>query len=349
MKLTLRRDDVVLRQRVDAAHQRHDERIRLYLQLEHDGVVGYGEIAPQPLALHGDPGVGEVIQELDGFVLSQLQAAVEREGALPSWTRIARFAGSRASSAPAVTLVEMALLDRELRTQGRSISELWPGHYDTPLQATASLLDDETAWIVDASVARLRVKSAPGELSDTARERLAALSVPVLLDFNCSATTVEEVSAQLASARRYATVVAVEQPFAAGNVIEHARLASQIDVPVSLDEGVRTLRDLDQIVRYGAATMVCIKPARVGGYANARTIITRALEMGLAPYVGGFFESPFARHVNAVLCRHLVREPSDIGPVVSGASEPLDQVEGGFGWAPGGATLDRATVVASFG
>ena len=348
MELTLRREDVVLRHPVHAAHQRHDERIRLYLQLEHDGVVGYGEIAPQPFALHGDPGVSEVVHELVGSVLTQLQSALEREGSLPSWTRMARFAGSRASSSPAVTLVEMALLDRELRAQGRWIENLWPRRYDTPVQATASLLDDETEWSIEPEVVRLRVKTAPGALSEAARARLSALEIPVLVDFNCSATGLEQVSTQLESIRECANVVAVEQPFAAGNVVEHARLAAQIDVPVSLDEGVRSLRDLDQIIRYGAATMVCVKPARVGGYANARTVIERAREMGLVPYVGGFFESPFARHVNAVLCGHLVQEPSDIGRVASGAFEPLDQVAGGFGCAPGAATFKRTVIVASF-
>jgi len=84
-------------------------------------------------------------------------------------------------------------------------------------------------------------------------------------------------------------------------------------VLISLDEGVRSLRDLDQIVRYRAATIVCVKPARVGGYANARTMLERAKELGLRPYVGGFFESPFARSVNRALAWHTTDEPSDIG------------------------------------
>ncbi|MHB1088389.1 MAG: enolase C-terminal domain-like protein [Acidimicrobiales bacterium] len=347
MELTLHRALVELRDPVRAAHQHHVTRTRLYVRLEHEGVIGYGEVAPQPVALNGDPGVGEVVQELDGYVLTQLQSALEREGALPSWTRMARFAGSRPSSPPAVTLVEMALLDRELRGEGRSIHDFWPERFDTPLQGTVSLLDDDP-WNISERWSRLRVKSAPGPLSARAREHLAALSLPVLVDFNCSATNVEEVLAHVQHVRQYATVVAVEQPFAPGNVIDHAELAARIDVPVSLDEGVRSQRDLDQIVRYDAARMVCIKPARVGGYANARTLIERARASGLSPYLGGFFESPFARHVNRVLSRHLVSEPSDVDLVASDAAEHLDRCDGGFEWAPTATTFEESVLVASF-
>ena len=75
------------------------------------------------------------------------------------------------------------------------------------------------------------------------------------------------------------------------------------------------MRDVAQIVRYQAADLLCVKPARVGGLANARTIVARAREAGLRPYVGGFFESPYARHVHRALARSCVDEPSDLGPV----------------------------------
>jgi len=83
------------------------------------------------------------------------------------------------------------------------------------------------------------------------------------------------------------TIDAVEQPYAPGNVIDHATLAEQLSVPLSLDEGVRSPRDLEQIVRYSAAKIVCLKPPRVGGLANTRTMAQRAAALGLEPYVAG--------------------------------------------------------------
>jgi O-succinylbenzoate synthase len=351
MKLTLWRIDEHLRQAVAASRQSHATRTRLVLEVEHEGVRGYGEVDPQPFSLHGDPSVSDVIQELDGIVLLQVLGAFEREGAVPSWTRLARFAGPRDASAPAVALVEMAVLDRELRRGTRALEEQWPVRFATPRQVTTSLLDENLAVFEPGDAARVRVKTAPGVLGAREVSFLESLGRPVLLDFNCSAGADEDVLEQLASIPRSVEVAAVEQPFAPGNVVDHARLAEQTEVPISLDEGVRNLRDLDQIVRYRAATLVCVKPARVGGYANARTMIERAKELGLRPYVGGFFESELARSVNRTLARHTTGEPSDIGVVATANGEEGDfsADSTGFGLVPTKLLLDRGVRIASFG
>ena len=348
MQFTLWRHAVTLRRPVSAAQQRHDVLDRLYLCVEHEGVSGFGEIAPQPTALNGDPAVDDVLDELRAVALPQVLEVTAREGAPPSWTRVARFAGSRAASPFAVALVEMALLDRELRASRVDVTSLWTRRFLTPSQATVSLLDLDGPWIIDAAAQRVRVKTSPGTLSKAALDRLAMLSLPVLLDFNCSATSDAQVLEQVDQIKSVARVDAVEQPFAAGNVIDHATLAEQLSVPLSLDEGVRTLRDLTQITRYSAASMVCIKPARVGGLANARAMIVKANVLGLRPYLGGFFESSYARHVHRLLAENCVSEPSDLGVVAvdSAVDEPeIVAARGGFGVAPRAAMLDRARVI----
>lgn len=347
MKATLWRQDVTLRHAVGAARERHDRRSRLFLAVEHDGAVGYGEVAPQPAALNGDPSFADVLNEVRTFVLPLLDQVVAREGDLPSWSRVARFAGSRPASNPAVALVEMALLERELRLTAQSIAQRWATLFATPRQSTVSLLAPDE-WHVAKGVARVRAKTAPGRPSDLALERLAELRVPVLLDFNCSATGDDEVLEQVRIVGAVCDVVAVEQPFSAGNVIDHARLAEQLDVDLSVDEGLRSLRDLDQIVRYRAASIICVKPARVGGLANARTLVARARDEGVRAYVGGFFESPYARRVHRALCASAVDEPSDLDDV---PIEPADydreveEVRGGFGVVPYEGMLRRVALV----
>jgi O-succinylbenzoate synthase len=145
-----------------------------------------------------------------------------------------------------------------------------------------------------------------------------------------------------------ADLVCVEQPYAVGNVVDTARLGEQLSVPLSVDEGVRSVRDVAQIVRYQAAAIICVKPARVGGLANARTIIGEAREAGLRPYLGGFFESPYGRCVNAQLAHHCVDEPSDLSPVpvvLNGFERETDEVAYGFGVAPSTAMLATAAPV----
>ena len=101
MKVTLWRQDVKIRFPVRAADELHAERSRLFLAVDDGDVTGYGEVAPQPQELNGDAALTDVIDEVQVFVVPQLQQILENEGGLPSWTRVARFAGSRAASNPA--------------------------------------------------------------------------------------------------------------------------------------------------------------------------------------------------------------------------------------------------------
>ncbi len=349
--MTLWRSEVQLANVLRSALQRHDVRSRLYLRVEHDGVEGWGEIDPQPFALNGDPSIDDVVHELDRVLLVQVAGVFEREATVPSWTRIARFAGPRVASAWAVALVEMALLDRELRARKQDLIALWPKNFDTPLQLGMSLLDDAPMGALTSDIKRVRAKIAPGHLDARRVEALAELDRPVLLDYNCSASSDLGVLAQLDLLRDASTPVRVsviEQPFAPGNLVDHARLAEECDVAVGLDEGIRTVRDVELVVRYDAARVICIKPARVGGYANARTMIERSIELGLQPYMGGFFESSLARHVNRTLAQHCIEEPSDIGDVATvdtGIDGDVETRDFGFGLAPSGAVLAKATLL----
>ncbi|NNN02289.1 MAG: hypothetical protein HKL86_10705 [Acidimicrobiaceae bacterium] len=347
MKVELWRRNVTLESPVAAANERHAVRSRLYLGVEFDGETGYGEVSPQPAALNGDPAVSDVLDELGAVVLPQLRQIIDREGSLPSWSRVARLAGPRAASNPAVSLVEMALLDREMRVAETSVEELWPPLYDTPLQSTVSLIELDP-WLIDQGATRLRVKVRPGAVESSMLQRLASVHLPVLLDFNCSASSDAEVIELVGAVRPHAEIEGVEQPFAPGNVIDHARLGEQLDVAISLDEGIRSPRDIDQVVRYRAASIVCVKPARVGGLANARTIIMRAKEAGLRPYVGGFFESPYARCVHSALARSLVDEPSDLAIVGIEESAYGSEVEyrhHSFGAVPATRMLETSHLV----
>ncbi len=343
MNVTLYRQDVVLERPVRASRQEHARRSRLFLRLENDGVVGYGEVAPQPDALNGDPGFDDVVNAV-GASLALLAGVAAREGALPSWSRVVRLSAATPASNVATALVEMAVLDRELRATSRSLGELWTPRFDTPRQATFSLLDDGTAWVVADSLQRVRVKIAPGPLSERALDRLAQLSVSVLIDYNCSANDDDDVLVQVEQIRDVATISAVEQPFAVGNLVDHARLAKRLDLPLCLDEGVRSLGDLTQIANYEAAAMFCVKPARVGGLANARTMFAKADELGMKAYLGGFFESPFARHVHQLLANSCVNEPSDLVDVAISENGPreVEAVAFSFGVEPSSAMLADA-------
>ncbi len=342
MRARVYRTEVALADAVVGGAQTHASRPRLYLELEVDGVRGYGEVAPQPVALNGDPGLASVVAALRG-TLGRVREWVGREG-VPPWWRVGVVVDGTPAARAAAALVEMALLDRELRASGRTLDELWPPRHAVRTTATVSVLST-TPWRVPPGVARVRAKCGPGPLAPGALERLEALEVPVMLDYNATAPDAEGVLERARDVARRTRLVAIEQPFAPGNLAETARLADrlgEIAVAVSLDEGVRTLGDLRGAARYRAASVVCVKPARVGGLAQALNLIERTRDLGLSAYLGGFFESPYARAVHRALVAHAVVEPSDVGDVaVPGPSEVV-AVEGSVGLWPSPGVLAGA-------
>ena len=88
--------------------------------------------------------------------------------------------------------------------------------HPTPTISTVSILDTEE-WGISDGAQRIRVKTSPGEISEFQLSRLRSLSKPVILDFNCSAQSDDDVISQVLALQDIVDIVAVEQPFAAGN------------------------------------------------------------------------------------------------------------------------------------
>ncbi len=58
----------------------------------------------------------------------------------------------------------------------------------------------------------------------------------------------------------------LEQPLGHDDIIDHAELARLIRTPLCLDESIETMDDARHAIKLGAAAIINVKPARVGGY-----------------------------------------------------------------------------------
>ena len=324
------RRDAVLARPVSAAGQRHERRPRLLARVATAAGEGFGEVGVQPEPLNGDPGVDEVLAAWRTEVSERLGAVIAREGGLPAWSRVAQLAGPRPASRVAWALAEAALLDLELRSSGLARPAGWRDGGPVPALATVSLLDPPPAGGVGG--ARIRAKVRPGQWREDTVAWLADRGVEVLLDYNASGASVEEVLADEGALWDRLPVVAVEQPFAVGDLARLSALAARTGVALSVDEGVRSLHDVRLIAGHHAARLVCVKPSRVGGLAVARELCRRAAALGLRPYVGGFFESPLGRAALRMLAADAVHEPSDVAAVEVAGDTPVVPTDGGLGY-----------------
>lgn len=83
----------------------------------------------------------------------------------------------------------------------------------------------------------------------------------------------------------------VEQPLAAWDLIGHAALRERVDVPIALDESIDSEGAARAALAEGAADVIIVKPARVGGMAATRRIVDAAAGAGATVVLGTYFET----------------------------------------------------------
>ncbi|MGW1534581.1 o-succinylbenzoate synthase [Streptomyces aureus] len=93
----------------------------------------------------------------------------------------------------------------------------------------------------------------------------------------------------------------IEQPYAATDLLSHARLAARLDTPVCLDESVTTPDVLRTALHLGAADIVNIKVSRLGGLGPSRTVHDLCLDAGVPVWCGGMHEFGIGRAANLAL------------------------------------------------
>lgn len=221
----------------------------------------------------------------------------------------------------AVAGLRLALLDLGLRRDGRSLAEElgagvrrvpWTAVLGTGPDAGIDRLVAAAAAAVDDGAAQVKLKIGPGWDLEPLRAVQAALAdrpaVGLAADANGSYAAGGPPPALDELGLRY-----VEQPLAAADLPGHAALASAWTTPIALDESVPDLATARAAVDSGAADLLNVKAARLGGVAQAAEVLRWAGERGVGAYVGGMLELGIGRAAGVALAA-LTTTPTDVGP-----------------------------------
>jgi len=141
----------------------------------------------------------------------------------------------------------------------------------------------------------LKMKVGTDAATDVARVRVVrdavGPDVTIRLDANQGWSTQEAVDVIRALDRAQLGVELVEQPVAGDDVEGLAWVRSRVELPVMADESVYGMRDLDRVLRLGAADMVNVKLAKCGSLGAALALLRKATDHGLGTIVGSMMES----------------------------------------------------------
>lgn len=96
----------------------------------------------------------------------------------------------------------------------------------------------------------------------------------------------------------------MEQPFGRADLESHAHLVAATRSLVGLDESVETEADLARAFEMGACSAINVKPSRVGGFADALSIVEMCRQRQIPVWVGGMLESAVGRAGALALATH---------------------------------------------
>lgn len=266
-----------------------------------DGAVGWGEAAPlpEPTFNHETPdGAFSVI------VHYLAPAVVGRD--FPDVAALRKALDFVRGNPFAKTGVESAAWCAEAEGRGLALSALFGGELDRiPVGESLGIKEtvDETLREVDLRLAqgfrRIKVKIEPGR--DTAvieHIREAHPDCPLMVDANSAYTLQDaDVFRRLDGHR----LMMIEQPLAADDLVDHARLQAMLDTPVCLDESVDSFALARAALALSSCRVLNIKPGRVGGPLQAMRIHDLCREKGIPVWMGGMFESGIGRAFNLAL------------------------------------------------
>jgi O-succinylbenzoate synthase len=203
--------------------------------------------------------------------------------------------------------VEMAILDAQLRADGRSFAS-YLGAVNTTVPSGVSVgIQDSVADTLDVvggyleqGYARIKLKIQPGaDIAHVAAVRREfGDDLLFQVDANAAYTLVD--AAHLRRLDDYGLLL-IEQPLGEADIRQHAELAKLISTPICLDESIVSAEAAADAISMGAAAVINVKAGRVGGYLEARRIHDIARAHGIAVWCGGMLETGIGRAANAAL------------------------------------------------
>jgi O-succinylbenzoate synthase len=206
--------------------------------------------------------------------------------------------------------VEMARLDRSLRTSGESLSA-WLGadrrYVDSGvsvgMQPTAADLVRVVEGYLAEGYRRIKCKIEPGWDVEPMRAVRSAVGPDVLLQVDANAAYSFDDPDGIAALHALddLDLLLIEQPLPEDDLQGHARLAAQLRTPLCLDESITSVRTCEEALDLGACSIVNIKAGRVGGLATAVRIHDLCLERGVPVWCGGMLETGLGRAANLAL------------------------------------------------
>ncbi len=279
---------------------RHEERHCLLLAMSGDGLTGWGECPANSNPGYSYETSGTAWHILSDFLIpAVLGNDIQEPEELPGWLTHVR------GHPMAKAALDQAAWDLIAQQEGRSFAEKLTQPFSEGARNRVKVGVsigiqrgiDETLGVIERHLEqgyqRIKLKIKPGRDLETARAARSAFSdTSIMLDAN-SAYALSD--AALFQAMDDLNLLMIEQPLGHDDIYDHSQLRSLIKTPLCLDESIHSADHARFALAIGACDIINIKPARVGGWTEARRIHDLSREQDIPVWCGGMLETGVGR------------------------------------------------------
>lgn len=203
--------------------------------------------------------------------------------------------------------LETAILDAQLRATktsfatyfGATKDRIQPGVSVGIMDSLPELLEFVEGYLNEGYV-RIKLKIEPGWDYEPVKLIRDTFGEDLLLQVDAN-TAYTRNDFDLLKRLDEFNLLLIEQPLNEEDMLGHAKLADHIQTPVCLDESIVSADIARDAIELGAAEIINIKPARVGGYIEAVKIHDVSVAAGIPVWCGGMLETGIGRAANLAL------------------------------------------------
>jgi o-succinylbenzoate synthase len=276
--------------------------VRVIASTDGEQTDGWGECVAGTQPLYSSEYTAACEDVVRDHLLPRLFAAgVRRAGEVAP--ALAAVQGHRMAKAA----VEAAVLDAELRLAGTSLADHLGASVDrvpvgvsVGIVPTVAELVDTAGRHLDEGYARIKVKIEPDWDVEPLRALRAAHGDAFGLQADANAAYRPSDIDHLRRLDEFGLLL-IEQPFPEDRLVDNADLAEAIDTPVCLDETIVSEAVAADAIRLGAASVINVKPGRVGGHLAGKAIHDVCATAGVPVWHGGMLETGVGRAANLAL------------------------------------------------
>jgi O-succinylbenzoate synthase len=278
-----------------------DSRLIFLVGLDGDGLRGWGEVAASEEPRYSYETVGTARHVIRDFLAPAMMA--EPVSSLSELAaRFAQFRGHNMAKAG----LELAYVDLLARRRGQSLAcllgatrERIPVGVSLGIQPTLTALLERVDRYLALGYRRIKLKIKPGwDVTVVAEVRRRHPAILLSVDANAAYTLKDADSLKALDAF---DLLMIEQPLDYDDLLDHAKLQSELATPICLDESITGLQRAEQALALGSCRMINIKIGRVGGYSQALAIHDLCSVKGIPVWCGGMLESGIGRAHNIAL------------------------------------------------